>query len=268
MPVDESAESSGIPTVTDTAATESVPTPAPQAPAESALPTFEIVTSDATIDPPSTPTPAPQSTSLPVDDDQPAPYESIQTPASESFNPSRVPAFTESTDIPLASVAPVYSSTPCSTEVKPTEAPEYPSENVPSQAPTSEEGGAVSTGTTLGAELPTGTALPTDLPPYPIGTGFPSFPPSPTGTGGPGFYPIDRPGFGWGRPRPSGFWPRPNYPRPTGGFGRGRGHGPRPSAGFEPERYDFGMGQGKPSSTPCTLQTKVRPTETAQPFVR
>lgn len=249
--VAENAESTGVPTLVQTTAAGSASTSAAQVPADSALPTFEIVSSGATIDPPTTPTPAPQATSSPVDDDQPAPYESVKIPASESFIQSDAPAFTDSAETPLASVAPVYSSTPCSVEAQPTETPEYTSKDTP-----------LPTDTAL-PPYPTGTGI-ADVPSFATGTGSATLPPFPTGTGFSGYFPSGRPGFGWGRPRPSGYWPGLGYnPRPAGGYGRGHGHrhGPRPSAGFEPEKYDFGM--GKATNTPCTLETKVKPTASA-----
>ncbi|KAJ4365013.1 hypothetical protein N0V83_008629 [Neocucurbitaria cava] len=259
-PVDEVAESTGLPTAIETPEATS----APETPVDSSLPTFEIVTSGATITPPTTSAPVAASTSLPADDDQPAPYESIQIPASESFNPSQAPAFTGSTDPPIASVNPVYSSTPCSTIVTITQSSVVTVTMVPSggEEPPS---GSPSTGTPLDATAPTPidtvipTTIPTELPPYP--TGFPSeLPPFPTGTGGPSRHPHG--GFGWGRPRPSGFWPSRGYPRPTGGFG----FGPRPSAGFGAGNSSVGKDAAK--STPCGFETRVRPTATAEALVR
>ncbi|CAO2658513.1 Nn.00g062360.m01.CDS01 [Neocucurbitaria sp. VM-36] len=283
--VSEVAESTGLPTAIETPA----PTTAPETPVESSLPTFELITSGATVTPPTTSAPVAASTSLPVDDDQPAPYESIQVPASESFNPTEAPAFTESIETPIASVAPEYSSTPCSSVVTPTEVPSG-EEGAPSESPSTTaapvetpapgpeedddvpcpEDDAEATGTPLDATAPiptdtaVPTAIPTELPPFPTGSA-PAFPPFPTGTARPSRRPhFGRPGYGWGRPRPSGFWPSRGYPRPTGGFG----FGPRPSAGFEAEKFDFGLGKSAAKSTPCGFETRVRPTATAEALVR
>jgi hypothetical protein len=337
--VDEVAVSIGVSSIVEITAGYGMPS-AP-APSHSALPTFELVTSGATITPPSTSAPLATSTSNPLDDDQPKPSESVQVPASESFIASEAPAFslsidlplgsllpvysstscsstveptetpittpfdddqpkpsasielpasesfiaseapafTGTIDIPLASFLPVYSSTPCSSTVTPTQAPETSTGTLPIETPepaTStpcSEGGAQSTDATLSEYYPSGTGMrpssvPTSLPPYPIdsdtfsyypsGTGMRSSPsgvPYPTGTGRPSWHHGHRPygGFGWGRPRPSGMWPAEHYhyPRPTGGFH----HAPRPSAAFDTN--------GKASSTPCTLETRVRPTATA-----
>ncbi|KZM23639.1 uncharacterized protein EKO05_0007444 [Ascochyta rabiei] len=293
----ENAESTGASIGIETPAA-SASTGAPEVPADSSLPTFEIVTSGATIMPPSTTVAATAlpsifysaeySASIPTElssqipaistgKDQPAPSATVTLPASESFSPSDAPAFTESTDIPNPTIGPESSSTPCSSGIVPTETPEYPGENVPTGAqstavpvetptpeipsdaegtPCSEEAGA--TATSAEAEVPTFTPLPTEIP-YPTGNGSPSHGsgrPFPTGE----WHNGGRPGFGWGRPRPSGWgaWPGHGGARPTGSFG------PRPSAGTEPEKYDFGM--GKASSTPCTLETRVRPTATGAAY--
>lgn len=348
--VAENAESSGIPV-------EIASSAAPEVPADSTLPTFEIVTSGATITPPSTSavaTALPSSAygeytaSIPIEVssqvpavstikasalpstaygeytasiptevssqipavstgvDQPAPSSTFTLPASESFNPTDAPAFTESTDIPNPTIGPESSSTPCSSELTPTEAPEAPVETpeasevpeaptttatpapeVPSEAeetPCPEESAATATGveaevpavtTTPASQTPsdaeetpcseeteatatgaaakslTFTPLPTDVP-YPTGTGSRSGHsgrPFPTGN----WHHGGRPGFGYGRPRPSGWgsWPGHGRPRPTGSFGS--------YAGTQPEKFDFGL---KASSTPCTLETRVRPTAT------
>ncbi|KAF3037581.1 hypothetical protein E8E11_003096 [Didymella keratinophila] len=309
---------------------------APQGPIDSALPTFEFVTSGATITPPSTsilatalpsieytaeysasiptevssqvaptnpveytsevaasiPTEVPTqipgiSIGLSIGIDQPNPSATFDLPVSESFNPTTAPAFTESTDIPNPTIGPA-SSTPCTSEVTATPVPEAPVETpevsevpaastpcteegeapvstpaaietptpqVPSGAeetPCSEELEATATGAE--AQVPTFTPLPTEASVlYPTGTGVPSHNsgrPFPTGQ----WHHGGRPGFGWGRPHPTGWKPWHNRPRPTGNFG------PRPSAGTQPEKFDFGL--GKASSTPCTLETRVRPTAT------
>jgi hypothetical protein len=346
--VAENAESTGAPVENETSAA-SASTAAPEVPADSSLPTFEIVTSGATITPPSTTaiaTALPSSAygeysaSIPTEIssqvsaintvDQPAPSATFTLPASESFVASEAPAFTESTDIPNPTIGPESSSTPCSSEIIPTEAPEAPeapetpvetpdasevpevsaastpctegeapattaapietpAPEVPSDAeetPCSEEATATgaeaeapsvtplptevpsdaektpcseeATATGAAAEVPTFTPLPTEVP-YPTGTGIPSRNsgrPFPTGN----WHHGGRPGFGWGRPHPSGWgaWHGRGGARPTGIVG------PRPSAGFQPEKYDFGL--GKASSTPCTLETRVRPTATGATY--
>ncbi|KAF9693565.1 hypothetical protein EKO04_008257 [Ascochyta lentis] len=316
-PVSENAESTGAPIEIETP-TASASTAASEVPADSALPTFEIVTSGATITPPSTTLAATAlptivysekySASIPTEvssqipaistgEDQPAPSATVTLPASESFNPTDAPAFTESTDIPNPTIGPESSSTPCSSDIIPTgaqstappvetpvasevpevpaasstpctegEAPattaapaETPTPKVPSDAeetPCSEEAEATATGAE--AEVPTFAPYPTEIP-YPTGSGSPwrgSGRPFPTGN----WHHGGRPGFGWGRPHPSGWgaWPGRGGARPTGSFG------PRPSAGTQPEKYDFGL--GKPSSTPCTLETRVRPTATGAAY--
>lgn len=292
--VAENAESTGAPIEIETPAA-SASTAAPEIPADSTLPTFEIVTSGATITPPSTtesatalPTSAygEYSASIPTEVssqvpaistgiDQPAPSATFTLPVSESFVASEAPAFTESTVIPNPTIGPESSSTPCSSEIVPTEAPEAPIET-----PEASEVPAASTPCTEGevpattaapvntptpevpsgaeAEVPTFTPLPTEVP-YPTGTGIPSRNsgrPFPTGN----WHHGGRPGFGWGRPQPSGWgaWPGRGGARPTGSLG------PRPSAGTQPEKYDFGL--GKASSTPCTLETRIRPTATGAAY--
>jgi hypothetical protein len=250
--------------------------------------------------------------------DQPNPSATFDLPASESFNPTNAPAFTESTDIPNPTIGPASSTTPCSSEITATPAPEAPVETpeasevpatstpcteegeapvttpapvetpeasevpaastpcteeneapvstpaaietptptpqVPSGAetPCSEELEATATG--ADAQAPTFTPLPTEASvPYPTGTDVPSRNsgrPFPTGQ----WHHGGRPGFGWGRPHPTGWKPWHGRPRPVGSFS------PRPSASTQPEKYDFGL--GKASSTPCTLETRVRPTAT------
>ncbi|KAJ4988197.1 hypothetical protein SVAN01_06293 [Stagonosporopsis vannaccii] len=342
--VAENAESTGAPI-------EIASSAAPELPADSDLPTFEIVTSGATITPPSTtaaatalpssaygdysasiptevssqvpavstgtpsalPTsaygeysasiPTEVSSQVPVIStglDQPAPSSTFTLPASESFNPTDAPAFTESTDIPNPTVGPESSSTPCSSEIVPTEAPvetpvETPAPEVPSEdeeeTPCTEEPEATVTG--INTDVPTATETPivetsapetpsddaeetpcseepeatatgaaaensalTPLPteaPYPTGAGTAtrnSGRPFPTGN----WHHGGRPGFGYGHPRPSGWgaWPGRGRPRPTGSFGS--------YAGTQPEKFDFGL--SKASSTPCTLETRIRPTAT------
>jgi hypothetical protein len=264
-----------------TASARSVPRAA-ALPADSSLPSFALVTPGATIEPPSslapivTPTPTP----TPIDNDQPAPYDStLQIPASQSFNPSDAPAFTPRPGTPNPSSNPVFPSTPCSTEAAPTAAPEYPigtpSLALPSEIPTPKvpSNGEAPSVSASSAKLPATTPTPasgekpctSSYPAIPIFSGtpssinFPSFPtgsqtskPFPTAPGRPG----DRLAYGWGRPRPTGAWPSrgaagPHYPHPSAGLPLP----PRPSAGF-------GASKGNAATTPCTLETRVRPTPT------
>lgn len=274
--VAENAESTGAPVEIQSSA-------APQVPADSALPSFAIVTSGATITPPSTSIAATAlpsvvyskeySASIPTEvssqvpaastgEDQPAPSATATLPASESFVSTRALIFPGSSDVP---------TTPCSEEIIATQTPE--ASQLPEETPCTEEGeapastpapvetptpkvpsGAEETpcseeaeATGAEAQVPTFAPWPTDIP-YPTGgNGSP-----PRGSGRPfptGSWPYGgRPGFGWGRPRPSGWgaWPGRGGAQPTGAFG--------------PEKYDFGM--GKATSTPCTLETRVRPTAT------
>ncbi|KAL6707991.1 hypothetical protein ACN47E_003665 [Coniothyrium glycines] len=209
---------------------------------------------------PTSPT-TPCSTEVKVTDQPAAPPASF----SEFFSVS-IP--TElATKTPAGSEAPIP-TTPCSEgALTPTEVPAGGVGTPDSPVPTP------SNKTPAGEELPfpenepeaTGAASTTELPPFPTGTGLPSYPSgaSPVGsarppfpTGGYGNHHGHRPSHGWGRPRPSGF---SRKPRPTRSAGR-----PRPSASFSPEKYDFGLGQGQVSSKPCTLKTSVRPTPTAR----
>ncbi|KAI8934175.1 hypothetical protein NX059_008925 [Plenodomus lindquistii] len=271
---DEAAVPAEKPAAAPSTPAAAVPTPAPQVPADSALPTFAIVSSGATIEPPTAPTPSvpAQSTPLPVDDDKPAPYESVTVPASESFNPTNAPAF--SVDFPLPSLGPVISNVLSGiSEIIPTGLPEfgrYPDESSVAPVPTPAPEVPQASPAPVEMPIPIETPAAPELPSFPIGTGSPARPAFPTGTGAPAFpYPTGtgapgqfhgfQPGFGWGRPRPTGFWP-----------GRGRGRGGRPSSGYAPEKFDFGMGKGKDTAktTPCTLETRVRPAPTATPLVR
>jgi hypothetical protein len=254
-------------------------------PADSALPSFAIVTPGATIEPASTPISVSKPTSTPVDNDQPDPYNSsIQVPASESFNPSNAPAFTPRPGVPSPSV---YPSTPCSSEATPTAVPELPGNNpsiaLPIETPTlnvpsnGEVTPVLPSSATLPIQTPTPdngedddipcdedddeTETPSDAsrplpshtvrPPFPTG-GRPTYPsgaPYPSGIA----FPSNRPAFGWGRPRPTGAFPSRGAAHPTHHFG----HPLRPSAGF-PQK-----GAGPAATTPCTLETRVRPTSTA-----
>lgn len=277
--VAEVADASGTPIEIASSAIVA-PTPSAAVPVDSALPSFAFVTSGATIDPPSTPAPmvTPTPTPTPVDDDQPAPdNSSIQVPASESFIASQAPAFTPSVGVPDISSGPVYSSTPCSTQVTPTPTPQVPSNEEGTPASSSsvalpietlspeEDDEPVVPGTSLvvPAPFPSGTGFAIKGAPFPTGTGY-LYPPSPAGTGRPHHGHHDgQPGFNWGRPRPSGKWPAGGFARPTRGFGRG----PRPTIGFNPEMFHFGMVKDA-TSTPCTLETRVKPTATEVPLAR
>lgn len=215
------------------------------------------------------------STQSPLDDDLPAPYESIRVPASESFNPSKAPAFTGSYGgVPGGFPGTQYASTPCSTQATPTPSPKTtiadaapstvsppsatsPIESPhPDETPCDEDEERAPLGAT--ALFPSPVALPTRLPTG----GIPRLPLRPTG-----HFPYFPPGtirpdrghrhghpFGWRRPNPSGLgaW------HPTG---ESR-HGPRPTATFAPDSYGVSMGKGSAATTPCTLETRVRPTPT------
>jgi hypothetical protein len=221
--------------------------------------------SSASRSPRATPTPSP------FDDDQPAPYESIQVPASESFNPSKAPAFTGSAGgVPGGFPGTQYASTPCSTQATPTPLPQTTTAGValspvstlpiesphPEETPCAEDDERTPLGAT--APFPSHIAFPTGI----LTGGFPHFPLRPTGhfpyfpagTGSPHRgHRHGRP-FGWRRPHASGMgaW------HPTGVFR----HGPHPSATFAPESYGVGVGKGFAATTPCTLETRVRPTPT------
>ncbi|KAH7389422.1 hypothetical protein DE146DRAFT_162886 [Phaeosphaeria sp. MPI-PUGE-AT-0046c] len=197
------------------------------------------------------------------------PCSTLGGPASPTFNPSNAPAFTVAPGAPTGN--PVYPSTPCSTQAVATPLPETPTPKVPSngkatpspvvspvQTPTYGNGqgeeapcdGDDKTPSKPSLPIPFGSARPVNIP----ANGPPPFP---TMIG----RPDERPGFGWFRPRPSGAWPSRGAPRPTKGFGR-----PRPSAGFQlPSKPSASVGanKGNAASTPCTLETRVRPTPTA-----
>jgi hypothetical protein len=249
-------------------------------PADSALPSFALVTPGATIEPPSSVAPivTPTPTSTPIDNDQPAPYDStLQLPASQSFNPSEAPAFTPQPGTPDLSSNPVFPSTPCSTEVAPTAAPEYPV-STPSPAPietptpkvpsNDEAPSASASSVKLPTETPCSSSSYPSIPIFsgtPSSINFSSFPtgsqiskPFPTAPGRPG----DRPAYGWGRSRPTGAWPSRGAAAPSHGWA----YHPRPSAGLPlPPRPSsgFGASKGNAATTPCTLETRVRPTPTA-----
>jgi hypothetical protein len=257
-PVNEVAESTGQTPTIETPA-EYAPTLVPN-PIESLLPIVPIVsviTSALEAIP----------SGLLPDNDLPAPFLSIFIPASESFNPSLAPAFTDSAKIPLLSIEPVYSSTPSSAVAEPTSSPEYPAATPIVEPSRSAASTTRTEDKPQSTRVPLDATLSADLPPYPVGTGSATYPsgsgmrpsgvPYPTGTGRPDWFHGSRPNgsFGWGRPRPSGMWPAHGYPRPTGGF-----HYPsRPSAAIGHE----GAVGAKASKTPCTLETRVRPTSTA-----
>lgn len=200
--VKENAQSSDESKVISTTAQPSA-TAAPETPADSALPTLELVTSGATITPPASS----------INLDLPNPTISVQLPESEYFDESEAAAFTSSTNSPNPSIGPASSTL----------------KTVPSEVPASTSC--------------TGSVSATPLPDSAYGSGFPTLAsvfPSSTETAQP-TYNNGRPGFGWGRPRPSAW----------GSWG---------SWGFGAEKKGFGM--GKASSTPCTLETRVRPTAT------
>ncbi|OAK96018.1 hypothetical protein IQ06DRAFT_57505 [Phaeosphaeriaceae sp. SRC1lsM3a] len=250
-------------------------TPAPVGPEPTTSTPCSILPAPAspTFDPSNAPafTPAPGApTGNPVYSSTPC--STLEVPASPTFDPSNAPAFTPAPGAPTGN--PVYSSTPCSTQAAATPIPEkptgIPSPIVPIGTPTPKV-------PSNGKATPSSAAPPVQIPTYGNGDSdeepcdeedkTPSKPsvPVPFGSarpvnfpanGAPSFptmigRPDERPGFGWFRPRPSGAWPSRGAPRPTKGFGH-----PRPSAGV-------GANKGNAASTPCTLETRVRPTPTA-----
>jgi hypothetical protein len=285
--------------------------PVPKVPVDSLLPSFGLVTSSATITPPTSSTPIIPPTSTSLGDDSPASSSLYRVPASESFNPSNAPAFTSG----IPTFPGMYSSTQCAHQVTSTLIRGYPvgalssavpletppksltppvdpiptpsgSITAPFRTPVPEHGAPKPPVTPLDASvpLPFSTGLPAK-PPYPTG-GLPAIPPFSVGAGRPNRgHRGGRPGFEWGRPRPSGWGVKPDHgaARPTGG--------PQPSAGFDIENDRPGMGLGaaqptggprssvgfdvgknKPSMGPDaaatllnTLETRVRPTPTEVP---
>lgn len=218
-PVKDTAESSAI----KVSVTPSPAAPTPQVPAGSALPTFALVSSGATIDPPTTSTAYPEASSA--------------VPASESFNPSTALAFTDKSDNPIASIGPVYSSILSSIAAIVTAVPEVPSAVIPTAVP---------------VETPVASAVvPSVIPSSVRPSGYPV---KPTRSA--------RPSKHHGHRHPTNFRYSRKHLRPTGS----RSRVPRPSAGF-PSVYPV-QGQAKPSETPCTLQTQVKPTPTPESLVR
>ena len=273
---------------------ESATSAAPQTPADSVLPSFENVTSGAV----SASIPTDVSYQVPTTSsgntigiDQPTPSITFELPASESFNPTHASDFTESTDVPNPTIGPEPSSTPCSFEIT-----SIPVPGAPIETPKASEVPATSTPDTEDGEAPVSTPAAADTPvptpevpsgaeetpcseepeatltaaegkvpsftplhteasvPYPAGISISSRKsgrPFPTGS----WHHGGRPGFGAGRPHLSGWGSWPGHARPTSSFNS------RPSAGTEAEKYEFGL--GKASSTPCTLETRVKPTATS-----
>ncbi|KAH7084705.1 hypothetical protein BKA63DRAFT_402059 [Paraphoma chrysanthemicola] len=265
------SDATGTPIVIDSSAA-AAPTPAP---VDSALPSFAIVSSGATIDPVSTPaaaitpipTPAtpvaPSSVASPIETPSPEEGDDEDLPCDDSEDDSEVPAVSATPSPQVPSNGQATPSSPASPIATPSPEETGDDEDLPCD---DEAGDAESddTDTPLGASKPFPSA--TATPPYPYPSGFPTgsgsrSPPTaalPTGTGRPGSGhgrpTYGRPGFNWGRPRPSGWG---SWPKPTGGFG------PRPGAGFGPEKYDFGLVKGQEAkSTPCTFETRVRPSAT------
>lgn len=270
-----------------------------QLPESKPLPSFAIVSSGATIEPPSTT----------------ISNSASRVPASESFNPSKAPAFTLSAGASDLSALPVFSSTPCASQIVPK--PSYsatanlsigqpvPTPGVPGSStlkiPSSEQGPQTTTASptitptpnpsnedngegedqdedgnddddetpcpeeepNTAKPLTAASPIPTPaspLPPFPT-TGVPLFPTASINTDRPGLpgLPSGFPGYGWGRPRPSGMWPSRGGPRPTGGFWH-----PRPTGGFWGQLPSGGF--AKPSGVagkPCTtFETRIRPVPT------
>lgn len=261
--VAESAESTGAPI-------EIASSAAPELPADSGLPTFEIVTSGATITSPSTTVAATAlpssvdgeySASIPLEvssqvsairtgGGQTAPSATFTPRASGSVKPTTTP---EATDVPEAPA----NSTPCTaseasaTTAVPAEnpVPEVPSEDAQT-APCSES--LEATATDAAIETPALTPVSTRAPYPTVAETAIRNPERPFQTGN--WHHGGRPGFGHGRPRPSGWgvWPGHGRPKPTGSYGS--------YPGIQPEKFDFGL--SKASDTPCTFETHIRPTAT------
>ncbi|KAH8695709.1 hypothetical protein GQ44DRAFT_779825 [Phaeosphaeriaceae sp. PMI808] len=209
---------------------------------------------------------------------------SIQIPASLSFNASKAPAFTGGSGVPNISNGPVYSSTPCSTQI--TATPQVPSGGqgipikpsspaLPPQTPPIREDESEDlppceeddepevADAPFSAAYPNAPAAPiSKFPPFSTGSA-PAFPiGAPLPTGGRPPFPIGsgRYSFRWGRPRPSGSWPSRGVARPTSGL---HPHPPRSSGGFPNQGPSYGLSKGAAAPTPCsTFETRIRPTTT------
>lgn len=190
--------------------------------------------------------------------------------ASETALTSFVLVSSGATTTPPSSEAPAATS---SFATVPTDSPATPQEPQPTASPAPS-----TTGTA-------GDSTPTDIPALPSGSVLPSFP---AGSGVPSFlFPSGAAfpsGFGHhhhGRPHHSGgFFPSGFGAHPTGSFGFGFGQGGnRPSGAPVPSGFGMpsGVGGERPSAfavgsgvaaggagkTPCTFETRVRPTATA-----
>lgn len=119
--------------------------------------------------------------------------------------------------------------------------------------------------------VPTGTRAP-QLPPFSTSSGTPAIPAYPTATGTPCRSKTVLSASNYAHPRPTGFWPGHASPYHTSGNDRGDERGPRPFANSRPGKQDNvegeyrGQGQGQAKSTPCTLETRVRPSATTPPL--
>jgi len=285
------------------------PTRPSQTPSHLAPYTLQTVTSVATPKPSTTPSssiPA-RSSSRPFDDEQPAPYKSESLPASELFNPTNAAYFSLNIPTPCSALGiikngfPEYRvdpersaqsgslstalaiKTPTSQVSSTSAASTKMPSSLPADSTSCTTGGPEAYKLSHNAEKPNDVPTLPESPPVPMGIKAPPLPPLstgsgvsvlpayPTSTGSPGSFSAVAPGFGWGRPRPTGFWPGRGYPQNTSGYGRGHGRKPIPSAGSLPENYhqveaeQKGKDKGQAKSTPCTLETRVRPTATPPP---
>ncbi|KAF2998172.1 hypothetical protein E8E13_003312 [Curvularia kusanoi] len=236
--------------------TEIIPTEAPEAPETpdaSEAPEVPAVSTPCTEE-----SETPVATAIPTKtpDASEVPEAPVSTPCTEEA--TKTPDATKAPEVPTVSATPTKSKarvTSTLTSVK-TVTPKAPTGAA--ETPCSEEPQA--TATRAQAGIPALTPLPSEVP-YPTASGASSpnaVRPSPNG----GAHHSGRPGFGWGRPRPTGWGPRPNHgdskPRPTGSVG------PSPQGGSQPGKNE--VPAGKASTTPCTLETRVRPTATGAAY--
>lgn len=217
---------------------------------DSALPSLVLVTSGQSTTPPATSAVVPSSSAVAV-----VPSSSAAPVVPSSSAAPVVPSSSAAPVAPSSSAAPVVPSSPAE--------PSVPSS---SSAPS----------------VPSAPAKPSDsyspiVPSVPSGSSAPSFPSRPSGvaspTGGRGHR-----GNRWGSARPSGgFYPGFGFDgaRPSAGFGFGQGRPGSYGGKTHDDKWGFG-GWGRPTgvadaqkeaaptakSTPCTFETKVRPTAT------
>lgn len=267
-----------------------------------ALPASKPASSTATITSTPCSTAIATSISLAVDNDQPAPYLSIHIPLSELFDPANAPAFTNTPGTPLpmypsttpcsSKSQPTQSSLPppaatfsviFSTTI-PTELPaatpatssvpppaiysDFFSATIPSELLTRTPAPSVAPSSTTSctkskpassiATAPTQTPAGSEQQPTPSSSKAPQ--PNPTKPATTSGRPANPPAYGWGRPRPSGRFPHfPGY-KPSNAYGHPRPAAPKVST--KPKESHLAAAAKKASSTPCTLETRVRPTAT------